>query len=59
MAFGARDRETVDDFHRAATDAGYASSGAPAERSQQRGCYTAGVLDPDGANLESVCRGHR
>jgi predicted lactoylglutathione lyase len=58
LAFPAPDRETVGDFHAAATAAGHASNGAPGERSQYHdGYYAAYVLDPDGANVESVFHG--
>lgn len=60
VAFPAPDRQTVEDFHRAATDAGYRDNGAPGERPQpQPGYYAACVLDPDGTNVESVCRERR
>jgi catechol 2,3-dioxygenase-like lactoylglutathione lyase family enzyme len=58
LAFPAPDRQTVDEFHAAATGAGYPSNGAPGERPQYHAGYYAGfVLDPDGANVESVCHG--
>jgi catechol 2,3-dioxygenase-like lactoylglutathione lyase family enzyme len=56
MAFPATDRQTVRDFHRAALDAGFLDNGAPAERGYQPGYYSAYVLDPAGANVESVFR---
>ena len=46
LAFPARDRETVVDFHDAATAAGYASNGAPGERAQyHRGYFAAFISD--------------
>jgi catechol 2,3-dioxygenase-like lactoylglutathione lyase family enzyme len=55
IAFPALDRLTVDDFHRAATSAGYRDNGAPGERpTYHPGYYGAYVLDPDGTNVESV-----
>jgi catechol 2,3-dioxygenase-like lactoylglutathione lyase family enzyme len=55
IAFAAPDRETVQEFHRAATAAGHESNGEPAERAQyNRGYYAAYVRDPDGSNIESV-----
>jgi catechol 2,3-dioxygenase-like lactoylglutathione lyase family enzyme len=55
MAFPARDNETVDAFHRAATGAGYRDNGAPGERRRYHsGYYAAYVLDPDGHNIEVV-----
>jgi catechol 2,3-dioxygenase-like lactoylglutathione lyase family enzyme len=58
VAFPAPDRETVDDFHRAAVEAGYRDNGGPGERPiYHPGYYAAFVLDPDGANVESVFHG--
>ncbi len=54
LAFPAPDRQTVDDFHRAAATAGYREAGAPGERDE--GGYGACVLDPDGTIVESVAR---
>jgi catechol 2,3-dioxygenase-like lactoylglutathione lyase family enzyme len=56
-AFAARDRETVDAFHRAAIAAGGRDNGAPGERPYHPGYYAAFVLDPDGNNIEVVCHG--
>lgn len=61
LAFPAPDRQTVDDFHRAAVGAGYRSNGPPGERPQYHWdhpvYYAAYVLDPDGTNVESVFHG--
>jgi catechol 2,3-dioxygenase-like lactoylglutathione lyase family enzyme len=55
LAFPASDNATVDAFHRAATEAGYADNGAPGERPvYHAGYYGAFVLDPDGNNVEVV-----
>ena len=55
MAFPARDNDTVDAFHRAATEAGYRDNGPPGERAiYHAGYYGAFVLDPDGNNIELV-----
>jgi catechol 2,3-dioxygenase-like lactoylglutathione lyase family enzyme len=55
MAFPAASNEVVDDFHRAATDAGYRDNGTPGERPiYHPGYYSAYVLDPDGNNIELV-----
>jgi catechol 2,3-dioxygenase-like lactoylglutathione lyase family enzyme len=55
IAFPAPDRRTVEDFHRAAIAAGCHDNGAPGERPiYHPGYYGAYVLDPDGANVESV-----
>jgi len=60
LAFPAPDRQTVKDFHRAAMSAGYRDAGPPGERPQlQPGSYAASVLDPNGTNVESVCRERR
>jgi len=60
IAFPAPDRQTVDDFHRAATAAGDPGDGTPGERrSPGDGCYAAWVLDPDGTTVESVFRERR
>jgi catechol 2,3-dioxygenase-like lactoylglutathione lyase family enzyme len=55
IAFPAPDRVTVQEFHRAATAAGYRDNGGPGERPRYHpGYYAAFVLDPDGTNVESV-----
>jgi catechol 2,3-dioxygenase-like lactoylglutathione lyase family enzyme len=55
VAFPAPDRLTVEDFHRAATAAGYRDNGVPSKHSMDRSdYYTASVLDPDGTIVESV-----
>lgn len=60
IAFPAPERQTVEDFHAAATAAGYQSNGAPAERPKHHpGYYAAYVVDPDGANVESVFHDRR
>ncbi len=60
LAFPAPDRQTVHDFHRAATAAGYRGNGAPGERAEYHsGYFGAYVLDPDGNNIESVFHGRR
>ena len=57
IAFPVPDRQTVEQFHRAATDAGYRSNGELGERPQYGpGYYAAYVFDPDGANIEAVYR---
>ena len=57
LAFQARDRATVDAFHRAALAAGGRDNGAPGERDYHPGYYAAFVLDPDGNNIEAVFHG--
>jgi catechol 2,3-dioxygenase-like lactoylglutathione lyase family enzyme len=55
LAFPAPDRQTVDEFHRAAVAAGYRDNGAPGQCARDgAGCYAADVLDPDGTSVESV-----
>jgi catechol 2,3-dioxygenase-like lactoylglutathione lyase family enzyme len=54
LAFETHDNATVDAFHRALTEAGYADKGAPGERDYHPGYYGAFVLDPDGNNVEVV-----
>lgn len=56
VAFRARDRATVDAFHRAALAAGGRDNGAPGLRPHYHpNYYGAFVLDPDGHNIEAVC----
>jgi predicted lactoylglutathione lyase len=58
IAFPASENATVDEFHRAATQAGYRDNGPPGERTQyHEGYYGAFVLDPDGNNVEVVNHG--
>ena len=55
LAFPVADDETVAEFHRVATDAGYRDNGGPGERSEYHPGYVgAFVLDPDGNNVEAV-----
>ena len=55
MAFPVGADAAVDEFHRAATEAGYPDNGAPGERPVYHpGYYSAFVLDPDGNNVELV-----
>ena len=57
MAFPAASNQAVDDFHRAAVEAGYRDDGEPGERpAYHPGYYGAFVLDPDGNNVELVSR---
>ena len=49
------DDETVAEFHRVATSAGYRDNGGPGERPEYHAGYVgAFVLDPDGNNVEAV-----
>jgi catechol 2,3-dioxygenase-like lactoylglutathione lyase family enzyme len=54
IAFAARSREDVHEFHRVALEAGYRDNGLPGERHYHQGYYAAFVLDPDGNNVEAV-----
>ena len=55
LAFPVADDETVAEFHRVATAAGYRDNGGPGERPQYHPGYVgAFVLDPDGTNVEAV-----
>ena len=59
-AFTAKSRAEVDAFHAAAVRAGGSDNGPPGLRDTTagypRGYYAAFVLDPDGNNMEAVCR---
>jgi catechol 2,3-dioxygenase-like lactoylglutathione lyase family enzyme len=56
VAIVAKDRATVDAFHRAALAAGAKDNGAPGLRPHYHASYYgAFVLDPDGHNVEAVC----
>jgi predicted lactoylglutathione lyase len=60
IAFAARDRVTVDAFHRAAVHAGGTENGKPGLRPHHHaGCYAAYVLDPDCNNVEAVFNDER
>jgi len=55
LAFPVADDESVAEFHRVATAAGYRDNGGPGERPQYHAGYVgAFVLDPDGDNIEAV-----
>jgi catechol 2,3-dioxygenase-like lactoylglutathione lyase family enzyme len=57
VAFAAEDRQTVDRFHEAALSAGGRDNGPPGLRPHyHEDYYGAFVLDPDGHNIEAVCR---
>ena len=59
-AFAAMNRAEVDAFHAAALKAGGTDNGPPGLRDTATGYppgyYAAFVLDPDGNNMEAVCR---
>ena len=55
LAFPVPDDETVAEFHRVATAAGYRDNGGPGARPEYHAGYVgAFVLDPDGNNVEAV-----
>jgi catechol 2,3-dioxygenase-like lactoylglutathione lyase family enzyme len=57
IAFAAPDRTTVDRFYDEAIAAGGADNGKPGLRPHyDENYYGAFVLDPDGHNIEAVCR---
>jgi catechol 2,3-dioxygenase-like lactoylglutathione lyase family enzyme len=60
MAFAARNRVEVDTFYVDALKAGGSDNGPPGLRDTNKGYppgyYAAFVLDPDGNNIEAVCR---
>lgn len=57
VAFECKNHELVDEFHRVALEAGATDNGAPGLRPEyHKNYYAAFVLDPDGNNIEAVCR---
>lgn len=57
IALSAANRAAVDNFHRAAIKAGATDHGKPGVRANYApNYYAAFVIDPDGNNLEAVCR---
>ena len=57
VAFLAPERAAVDAFHAAALAAGGTDNGAPGLRPRYaENYYAAFILDPDGHNIEAVCR---
>ena len=56
IAFQAESHKQVDEFYRAALEAGGRDNGAPGPRPHyHENYYGAFVLDPDGHNIEAVC----
>ena len=56
LAFTAATRQQVDEFYRAALDAGGKDNGPPGLRPQYHAnYYGAFVIGPDGHNVEAVC----
>ena len=57
IAFAVEERPTVNAFHAAGLDAGGTDNGAPGLRTiYHPDYYGACILDPDGNNIEAVCR---
>ena len=56
LGFEAKDRDQVDAFHAAGLQAGGKSNGEPGVRTHHQFYYAAFLLDPDGNNIECVCR---
>ena len=57
VAFLARSRAAVEAFHAAAISAGGNDNGAPGLRPRYaENYYAAFIIDPDGHNIEAVCR---
>ena len=56
LAFLAKTREQVDEFHRAGIEARYRNYGPPGIRGYAPDYYAAYLLDPDGHNVEAVHR---
>jgi catechol 2,3-dioxygenase-like lactoylglutathione lyase family enzyme len=57
VAFAVPDRATVDRFHASALTAGGRDNGGPGLRPHYHpDYYGAFILDPDGHNIEAVCR---
>jgi catechol 2,3-dioxygenase-like lactoylglutathione lyase family enzyme len=56
VAFACDNREMVDQFYKAALEAGGKDNGAPGLREHYHpGYYGAFIIDPDGNNIEAVC----
>ena len=58
IGFAAPDRVGVEAFWEAGTSLGAIDNGPPGERRYGSGYYAAFLLDPDGNNVEAVCRNH-
>ncbi len=60
IAFRAETRAQVDEFYKAAMEAGGRDNGKPGlRRHYHANYYGAFVLDPDGHNVEVVCHGEK
>jgi catechol 2,3-dioxygenase-like lactoylglutathione lyase family enzyme len=56
VAFAAKDKAMVEEFHRATIAAGGRDNGKPGPRQGAENYYGAFVLDPDGNNIEACYR---
>jgi catechol 2,3-dioxygenase-like lactoylglutathione lyase family enzyme len=56
VAFAAKSKEAVQDFYKAALEAGGKDNGKPGPREGADKYYGAFVLDPDGNNIEAAYR---
>jgi catechol 2,3-dioxygenase-like lactoylglutathione lyase family enzyme len=59
VAFAAPSKQVVDEFYRAALEAGGKDNGPPGPRNVGDQYYGAFVLDPDGNNIEACYRAQR
>ncbi|HYD72330.1 MAG TPA: VOC family protein [Candidatus Binatia bacterium] len=57
VAFVAKTKQAVHDFHKIALENGGKDNGAPGPREGAESYYGAFVLDPDGNNIEACYRG--
>ncbi len=57
LAFQAKSREKVEEWHRVVLAAGGRDNGKPGERRYHPGYYGAFAFDPDGNNIEAVFHG--
>jgi predicted lactoylglutathione lyase len=56
LALSSSDKSAVQAFHAAAPKAGAKDNGAEGPRDYAPNYYAAFVIDPDGNNIEAVCR---
>ncbi|PKR90777.1 glyoxalase/bleomycin resistance/extradiol dioxygenase family protein [Pleomorphomonas diazotrophica] len=56
VGFSAATREAVEAFHAAGLAAGGTDNGAPGLRPYAANYFAAYIIDPDGHNIEAVCR---
>ena len=57
LAFNAPNSQAVDDFYQVALERGAKCNGQPGIRAEyEEGYYAAFIIDPDGHNIEAVCK---